>query len=254
MESPSISKAKAPVTEETGCTECGFSEDYALPHREHIWTSSPKVLPGPDNHPFFLTNWNACDLSKPHQVVREGETTVPPISPAASELPPDIFHFGPPPVYPFIPPPTIDMLPSTPENVKTQKLEGTLGAGSPAISTPGLTNSATNIDDSPRSRPSSFDDGLYDLSLEQSPAGLHKAESCHTSLASKSPEPRSPSRNESQTTPTQDMQPVCHLTYIRAVSNEATAEPAVFLSGQIWRSSNQKKKGWRRNQWVLDVR
>lgn len=50
-----------------------------------------------------------------------------------------------------------------------------------------------------------------------------------------------------------EVEAICVLTYMRAIPNSETREPAVIANGQIWRSPD-KKKGWRRNQWVVDVR
>jgi hypothetical protein len=255
MENRIGAKEKPLVTEETGLAESEYAEEKpSLPDSDHIWTSPPEALPGPDNHPFFSRAWNTVDLTEFHQPSGRARTTSPSESHTAPRIITNIFPSGPPPVYPFIPAPVIDMLPSTPENEKVQKSENSVGAGSPTISTPGLTNSATNIDDSPRSRLSISNDEPYSLGLDQSPARLVTAEFSHASVASKSPESRSSSPPASNATPTLDVQPVCHLTYIRAIPNEATTEPAVLLTGQLWRSSNEKKKGWRRNQWVVDVR
>jgi hypothetical protein len=240
MESSNTPKEESTLTLETGRGESGHQEKniFQLPHFDNIWTSPPKALPGPVDHPFFTTRWESLssELQDPHYDVQT--TTLP-----ALHSVPDIYSFGPPPVFPFVPEPSVDVLPTTPEAEAKQKSLETLVAGSPVVSTPGLTNSSpTDIDSSPRSRLSSFDHNRQDPALDPS-SGEHG-----------NTQPSSLPEEAAKTSPTLDTNPVCHSMYMRAIPSEATTEPAVLLNGQIWRSSKEKRKGWRRHQWTVDVR
>jgi hypothetical protein len=262
MEQMSDPGENVPLTADTGLVESSSEDkDSEIPGFDFIWTSPPKLLPGPENHPFFSTDWEALHSAETQQPLKEIETATPPPAPTTQKLhstqglPLGEFSFGPPPVFPFVPAPAIEMLPTTPDNEQVGNPEDALPLESPVISTPGLTDSQTNIDDySPQSRPSSFDHGTNKSVLDQSDAKRYTSELSHASKISEPLDTGSPSPRESKSDPTLSIHPVCHLTYLRAIPNEATTEPAVLLNGQLWRSSNQKGKGWRRNQWIVDVR
>jgi hypothetical protein len=256
MEHVTDTAVKFSVSAQTGFVESSSSNKYLeMPGFGSIWTAPPKSLPGPDNHPFFSTNWEALNLSETRQPFNDTEIPTTQKNCSTPGMPLDAFRFGPPPVFPYIPGPAIELLPTTPDDERVRIPEGNLPLVSPVVSTPGLTDSQTNIDElSPQSRPTNFDHGTNEPVLDQSDVKECPSELVHSSTVSASLKPGSPSPRDAKMNPTLSTQPVCHVTYLRAVPNEATTEPAVLLNGQLWRSSNQKRKGWRRNQWVVDVR
>jgi len=219
-----------------------------------IWTSPPTYLPGPDNHPFFAARLEStsAQFECQHLVPPGAELTDPPpftpIDQPYHAGPPPVYPFGPPEVYPFIPAPTLSMLPMTPRSESGQKYTENTLTSSPTMSTPGLSTSSTSVDSSPRVVFSTFDRDQPSTPGQPFPYPA----------ASSNLNPMSTSE-ESRTKPCspiscQQSQPICYLTYMRALPNESTADPAVLLNGQVWRSGTQKQTSWRRNQWVVQVR
>jgi hypothetical protein len=229
-----------------------YEPQEELPPWGTIWTQPPTLLPGPENHPFFTALW-ADELPKIPKLAESPELLQEPTSTSSDEsvqswrhrnpsLPPAVDSFGPPMVYPFIPAPTLSMLPITPESELEQKAAEVGSAVSPPISTPGLSMSSTNLDSSPRSRPSTSN-GEHQMET----AAIDTEQVATSEHKTKTEYPFDDVTESSEAI-------FCHNTYMRALPNETTSEPAVILDGQIWRSSHKKKKGWRRNQWVVEVR
>ncbi|QDS77413.1 hypothetical protein FKW77_006393 [Venturia effusa] len=152
-------------------------------------------------------------------------------------------------VYPFIPAPSISMEPMTPENNRATLSDQTPPASVSQLSTPSLSFSDDH-DSSPDSRPSSAKRTVGTGPVEFGDSNLKEEEEEEEETT---PPPSATSMNP---TPTHDdpdktkAEAICILTYMRAFPNSETSQPAVIADGQIWRSPD-KKKGWRRNQWLL---
>ncbi|KAF2432482.1 hypothetical protein EJ08DRAFT_659152 [Tothia fuscella] len=240
-------RENASEVDESRTTDSTQFEDDEIPPLEMIWTKPPALLPGPENHPFFTALW-ANELPKhptqPHSLEEwvAGSTQV--------SLDFGSTDFGPLPrdpsgsilVYPFIPAPTLYMLPTTPDH-EANRMSAGIGfdvASSPPTSTPGLSNSSTIVDSSPDPLESTSS-GANDKMSQNLPEETDRGKQ----LTSADLEvPASNDRPEA----------LCHSTYMRAVLNENTSEPAVVLNGQLWVSGNKNGNHWRRNQWVVDVR
>lgn len=211
-----------------------------------LWTQPPQPLPGPDDHPFFKKfapnaygPLSQLDISLAMPSAdANNDTSI--ISKAS------IFDM--PLVYPFIPGPSISMEPMTPENERTTTSTENPVPSHSQRSTPSLIFSNDDHDSSPDSRPitakSPKTTGLVGPDSAESEKDEITPPAATTPLNQK-PVQEDPDEME--------VDAACILTYMRAIPNSATAEPAVVANGQIWHSPD-RKKGWRRNQWVVDVR
>jgi hypothetical protein len=124
-------------------------------------------------------------------------------------------------------------------------------ASSSQHSTPSLSFSNPDHDSSPESRPSTAD-GPWSTVIERN-AEVTKADP----TAPKEQDTTPPATTTNQKPAQEDsdkmeVDAICILTYMRAIPDSKTSEPGVIANGQIWRSADPK--GWRRNQWVVEVR
>lgn len=214
---------------------------------QNFWTQPPQPLPGPDDHPFFkMFAPNAYgSLLQPDSIATVPETHTVPDAEIALEEP----AFEMPLVYPFVPAPSINMEPMTPENVCATPPIQTPAASISQPSTPSLSfSNSDGHESSPESHPSSA----------KSPKGARFAKTRDTESKGEEVTPPAPATITNQKSAKEDpdkmeVDAICILTYMRAIPNSETSEPAVIANGQIWRSPD-KKKGWRRNQWIVDVR
>ncbi|KAE9970380.1 hypothetical protein BLS_005717 [Venturia inaequalis] len=217
---------------------------------QKLWTQAPQPLPGPDDHPFFkIFAPNAYG-----SFLQLDITAVAPETHTTADA--EIASKGPagemPLVYPFLPAPSISMEPLTPDNVHDTYPVETPTASTSQLSTPPL--SFFNSDDQesspePRSSSDKRPKGSRIMTLRDK-VPREKEDDGITPPIQATRTNQRPAQEDLNKT---EVEATCILTYMRAIPNSETSEPAVIANGQIWRSPD-KRKGWRRNQWIVDVR
>jgi hypothetical protein len=221
---------------------------------QDLWRRPPQPLPGPDDHPFF--KMFAPDAYS--TLLQPSGTHVSPHASAATETTPSespVFEM--PLVYPFVPRPSLSMEPMTPEPMTPEPDSVTTplehSAKSPSqYSTPSLSYSNPDHDSSPESRPTTAE-GPWPTKIRDSPE-VAKMQTAAPEQQDRTSPVTTTNQEPGTSTPDKlEVDGICILTYMKAIPNSETSEPAVIANGQIWRSPD-KKKGWRRNQWILDVR
>lgn len=213
---------------------------------QNLWTQPPKPLPGPDDHSFFkMFAPNAYgSLLQPGSIATAAETRTTANAEVASEESASEM----PLVYPLVPAPSIYMESMTPENDCATPPSQTPASSISQPSTPSLSfSNSDGHESSPESSPSSA----------KSPRGARFVKTRDTDSKG-GVTPPAPAITNNQKSAKEDpdkmeVDAICILTYMRAIPNSETSEPAAIANGQIWRSPD-KKKGWRRNQWIVDVR
>lgn len=225
---------------------------------QKLWTQPPQPLPGPNYHPFFtMFAPNAYgSLLQPNSTAAASETHPTDDAEIASKRP----AVEMPLLYPFVPTPSICMEPMTPEkDYDTRPVElFTTSISQP--STPSLSfSNSDEHESSPEARPASVKRRKYSRTLNLSNAiskggeedeEENKITPSFPATATAITTNHRPAHEDTDKT---EVEAICILNYMRAIPNSGTSEPAVIAHGQIWRSPN-KKKGWRRNQWIVDVR
>jgi hypothetical protein len=230
-----------------------------------IWNSPPATLPGPYDHPFFAqfsgppkspqASVDANDLQHDRHAQGAPAGVQPDNKPPATIPPCEVIAT--PPVHPFVPAPTLAMevirLPTPPEDRPAVSL-----------SPPGRHNPTSDKPQSEFARPLSSSASSHAGWTAERPPALQATETpraikLHAESASADQQPLPTATAEISTncasqsapsSPTDTDPPPLH--YTRSVPN-AEIDRQVYLHGQLWRAGN-KNSGWRRNQWVVDIR
>jgi hypothetical protein len=231
------------------------SEDIELrtitshPALQDPWTQPPQSLHGPDNHPFFNTFApNAYGIAS-RLVSDQAKCSA--SANCDTETPAEEPMFGTPLVYPFVPAPSLSMEPMTPDIDSATTLSESPEASHSQHSTPSFSFSNPAHDSSPESRPSTAE-GYWTIDM---PKNIKDTDVHLTKPKEQEVTPPAKATNQKsaqECSEKMEVDAICILTYMRTIPNSETNESAVIANGQIWQSAN--KKGWRRNQWVVDVR
>ncbi|TLD29657.1 hypothetical protein E2P81_ATG05951 [Venturia nashicola] len=214
---------------------------------QKIWMQPPQPLPGPDGHPFFkrfapnaygsLLQLDSTAVASDTRSTTDAE--IAPTGPAIEM----------PLVYPFVPAPSISMEPVTPGGDHDSHAIESSTASVSLSSTPSLSfSNSDGQESSPEARPTSANRSKDSRIVKPSNTGLEEDE-----MPPPGPATATKQSPAQENLDKMGVEAICILTYMRAIPNSETSEPAVIANGQIWRSAD-KKEGWRRHQWIVDVR